>query len=293
MRQTKESLSEATASAWLHLLKKTLIRYPLDDADREMTRELHGVSPALRQEIERWIEHNQQGKLQESGDVEARASGRDWPATAETMIGLFRMDSLHSCLLDLLHRKVPGDLAEVGVWRGGAGIMMRAVLKAFGEKRRKVWLADSFQGFPPPDAKRYPMDAADIHATHPELAVLQETVKQNFKRYGLLDEQVRFLPGWFRDTLPTAPIQQIALLHLDCDMYESTTVALHSLYPKLSSGGYVIVDDYGALPSCRQAVTDFRNEFAITAEVRHIDWTGVFWQVPLGPEQKKATRPKR
>ena len=185
MRQTKESLSEATASAWLHLLKKTLIRYPLDDADREMTRELHGVSPALRQEIERWIEHNQQGKLQESGDVEARASGRDWPATAETMIGLFRMDSLHSCLLDLLHRKVPGDLAEVGVWRGGAGIMMRAVLKAFGEKRRKVWLADSFQGFPPPDAKRYPMDAADIHATHPELAVLQETVKQNFKRYGL------------------------------------------------------------------------------------------------------------
>lgn len=116
-----------------------------------------------------------------------------------------------------------------------------------------------------------------MHASIPELVVSAETVKQNFERYGLLSDQVRLLEGWYRDTLPGAPIRRLALLHLDCDMYESTILALHSLYPKASPGGYVIVDDYGALPACRQAVTDFRHESGIDTELRQIDWTGVFW----------------
>jgi len=274
-----EPFSDAAKTAWLHLLKKTIIRYPLYADDLEMSRELEAVHPATRRQIELWIDQNSKGQLHESGaDLGARAAGQDWPATAETMIGLFRMDNLHGCLLDVLHRNVPGDFAEVGVWRGGAGIMMRAVLKALGDTRRTVWLADSFRGLPEPDAELYPADAGDKHATIPELAVSAEQVRQNFELYGLLDNQVRFLEGWYRDTLPRAPIDRLALLHLDCDMYESNILALRSLYPKLSPGGYVIVDDYGALPACRQAVTDFRREFGIETEMRKIDWTGVFWQ---------------
>lgn len=281
--------SQSAINAWLHLLKKTLIRYPLDAADFEMSGQLPEIDPELRREIERWLKQNQRGEIHESGDLAARATGQDWPATAETMIGLFRMDNLHGCLLDVLLRNVPGDFAEAGVWRGGAAIMMRAVLKAFGETRRKVWLADSFEGCPRPDAKLYPQDEGDPHWTHSALAVSQDTVQQNFERYGLMDSQVRFCAGWFRDTLAIAPIRRLALLRVDCDMYESTAVALHNLYPKLSPGGYVIIDDYGALASCRQAVADFRNEFSIDAELRQIDWTGVFWQVPpkVAPLAKK------
>jgi len=295
MRATKRehAFSEKATTAWLHLLKKTLIRYPLDAADFAMSRELPAIAPALHREIDLWIEQNHLGQIHESGtDLAARAAGKDWPATAETMIGLFRMDNLHACMLDLLRRDVPGDFAEAGVWRGGAAIMMRAVLKAFGDNRRKVWVADSFEGCPRPDAQNFPVDEGDPHWTHPELAVSQETVRQNFERYGLLDDHVRFCAGWFRDTLPVAPMRRLALLRVDCDMYESTVVTLRSLYPKLSPGGYVIIDDYGAIPSCRQAVTDFRKESSIDAELRPIDWTGVFWQAPLGSSSNGDKQPR-
>jgi O-methyltransferase len=105
-----------------------------------------------------------------------------------------------------------------------------------------------------------------------------EEVKANFARYGLLDDQVRFVPGWFRDTLPGAPIERIGLLRLDGDMYESTYVALEALYPRLSPGGYLVVDDYGAIPSCRRAITDYRAANHIEDPIHEIDWTGVYWR---------------
>jgi O-methyltransferase len=105
-----------------------------------------------------------------------------------------------------------------------------------------------------------------------------EQVAANFHRYGLLDEQVRFVKGWFRDTLPTAPIGRLAVLRLDGDLYESTMEALIHLYPKLSPGGYVIVDDYGNIAPCRQAVHDYRQQQQIQDLIRPIDGWGVFWQ---------------
>jgi O-methyltransferase len=210
-------------------------------------------------------------------DSKAREEGRDWPRDAETMIGLRRLENLQYCITKVLSRGVPGDLIETGAWRGGATIFMRAVLKARGDTNRCVWVADSFQGLPRPDAEHYPADKGDKHWTFP-LAVSLETVKANFERYGMLDQQVRFLPGWFRDTLPNAPIDRLAVLRLDGDIYESTIVALRALYPKLSSGGFVIVDDYGNIPNCKQAVDDFRREEGITEEVTPIDWSGIFWE---------------
>lgn len=211
-------------------------------------------------------------------DRQLRAEGRDWPPLAHTMIGRKRLDNLQFCVEDVLANDIPGDLIEAGVWRGGASIFMRAILKAHDVRKRCVWVADSFEGLPSPDARKYPADAASAFHTQEALAVSLEQVKLNFSRYGLLDEQVRFLKGWFRDTLPTTSDRRWAVIRLDGDMYESTMNALVNLYPNLSLGGYVIIDDYGAVPACRQAVHDYREGHGIREEIRPIDWTGVFWQ---------------
>jgi O-methyltransferase len=232
----------------------------------------------MDKEMEIYLEQLKIALTGYQGD-DARTDGRDIPATAETMIGLKRLENIQYCAVDVLKKDIPGDFIETGVWRGGACIFMRAILKAFEDKERKVWAADSFSGFPSPDPERYPADAKSGWASRfPQLAVSLDVVKQNFANYGLLDEQVCFLPGWFRDTLPNAPIDRLALLRLDGDLYESTIIALESLYPRLSAGGYLIVDDYGCFPACRRAVTDFREQFGIIAPIQKVDWTGVFWQ---------------
>jgi hypothetical protein len=211
-------------------------------------------------------------------DAQIREEGRDWPKNAHTMIGLRRLNNLQACVEAVLEEGVPGALIESGVWRGGASIFMRVVLKAYGVKDHRVWVADSFEGLPPPDPEEFPDDEGDVHHSYEELAVSLEEVKLNFRRYGLLDDQVEFLKGWFRDTLPDAPIQSLAVLRLDGDMYESTMDALVNLYPKLSPRGYCIVDDYGAVPACKQAVHDYRNAHGISEEIIPIDWGGSFWR---------------
>jgi O-methyltransferase len=211
-------------------------------------------------------------------DPQRREDGRDWPTRALTMVGLKRLDNLERCVTTVLRERVPGDFIETGVWRGGASIFVCGVLRAHGETRRHVWLADSFAGLPRPDGERYPADTGDTLFEEHSLAVSLDEVKHNFACYGLLDDRVHFLPGWFRDTLPTAPIEQLAVLRLDGDLYESTIVALESLYTKVARGGFVVVDDYGALAACRAAVDDYRREHGIVEQLHEIDWTGVYWR---------------
>jgi len=211
-------------------------------------------------------------------DRRLREEGRDWLSDAETMIGLRRLDNVERCVREVIERGIPGDLIETGVWRGGTTIFMRGILKAYGDTERRVWAADSFEGLPPPDAERYPADRGDVHWSYGQLVVSLEEVRENFARYGLLDDQVRFLKGWFKDTLPGAPIGRLAVMRLDGDMYESTMDALDALYPKLSPGGFAIIDDYGAVAGCRQAVDDYRRRHGITEPLQAIDWSGVFWQ---------------
>jgi O-methyltransferase len=208
----------------------------------------------------------------------SRELGLDWPADAETMIGMQRLTSLQECVETVLDEHIPGDLVECGVWRGGACILMRAVLAAHGNKTRRVWLADSFAGVPPPDTENFAVDKWSLlHHFAPVLAVSESEVRANFGRYGLLDDQVRFLPGWFKDTLHDAPIERIAVLRLDGDLYESTIQALDGLYPRLSPGGFCIIDDYN-LKACRQAVGDYRAKHGITSEIVDIDGSGAFWR---------------
>ena len=247
----------------------------LDLLVRCLTRTLHNDDGAIHPHDTRTADPATPAPV----DPEKRRVGLDWPERAETMVGVERLQNTRLLLEDVIRRGVPGDAIETGVWRGGVTILMRAVLAAYGATDRIVWVADSFDGVPPPDADRFPADAGDGLHTYRELAIPLEDVAANFARYGLLDGQVRFLPGWFRDTLPSAPIDRLALLRLDGDLYESTIVALEALYPRLSPGGYVIIDDY-CLAGCRRAVDAYRAANGIAAPIQTVDWTGVWWQKP-------------
>jgi O-methyltransferase len=204
-----------------------------------------------------------------------REEGRDWPLFGYTMTGHRRLDNIQMCVEDVIANQVPGDLMETGVWRGGSTIFMRALLKAHGITDRKVWAADSFEGMPTPKDKDEGDDLSQINY----LKVSLEQVKANFARFDLLDNQVDFIKGWFCDSLPKAPVKNLAVLRLDGDMYSSTMDALKNLYHKVSKGGYVIVDDYLSWATCRGAVTDFLASIGAAPEIKKIDQDAVYWKV--------------
>ena len=195
---------------------------------------------------------------------EHRMEGRDHPFNATTMIGRKRLDHLEQCVEEVLAQGIPGDLIEAGVWRGGAGIFMRAVLDLH-DSDRTVWMADSFRGFP------------DTHGQIPVLPTPVEDVKANFEKYGLNDG-VEFVEGWFDETLPALKDRTWSIVRLDADLYVSTMTALECLYPALSPGGFLIVDDYGPVEQCRRAVHEYRDRHGITDPIEQIDWAGVFWR---------------
>lgn len=265
----------ATAELYIDLLKRCLTNSIYGEHEIRTRPSNAAWRKFIRRNLERvgW-----QVVRQLPMDPALREEGRDWPPYAHTMIGNRRLNNLHHCVADVLRRNVPGDLIETGVWRGGATILMRGILKAYGVTDRTVWVADSFAGLPRPNVEKYPFDMGDTTYAYAELAIPLERVQANFAAYGLLDDQVRFLKGWFKDTLPTAPVERLAVIRLDGDLYESTLDALTNLYPKLSPGGYLIVDDYGCIPACRHAVEDYRQMHGIREEVKTIDWTGVYWQ---------------
>ena len=280
MRTPSDATTEDLRKAYLDLLKRTLTRSafpetpyrPISATSSKAKSQLnHLIQSVLRPRGLELVHHS-------STDLALRERGGDWPLEAETMIGLKRLDNLEHCIVRVLRDGVPGDLVETGVWRGGATIFMRGVLMAYGVKDRTVWAADSFEGLPRPDAGRYPADKGSLLYAESYFAVSLEQVKINFQRYGLLDDQVRFLKGWFRDTLPNVPIDRIAVLRLDGDLYESTMESLMHLYPRLSRGGYVIIDDYYSHETCRLAVTDYRELNGIKDPMVDIDQDAVFWQ---------------
>lgn len=264
---------------YLDLLKKSLTRYISDNGySNLLDRPNSKVKTLIFTTLNKILSKKQLEIVKHKQFNPAiREIGKDWPSTAETMIGLQRLDNIQQCIDQIITQKIPGDFIETGVWRGGATIFMRGVLKAKNINNRTIWCADSFEGLPKPSSASHREDVKDELWKFQQLAVSMEDVKNNFKKYNLLDDHVKFLKGWFNNTLPTAPIKRLALIRLDGDMYESTMDALEPLYPKLSKGGFVIVDDY-CLPACREAIHDFRNKYNITAKLHKIDWASIYWQ---------------
>lgn len=272
--------SEAGISArYVDLLKRTLTGTAgaTYDVVIPRSRRLYSLQQAAYGSLQRLLARRGLALLRQA-DPKVSAQGMGQTAIGETMIGIARLEQIEACVAEVMADEVPGDFIETGVWRGGASIFMRALLDVHGDTKRTVWLADSFAGLPKPDAARYPADKGDRHwQKSASLAISLEQVRANVARHGFLDNRVRFLPGWFRDTLPGAPVERLAVLRLDGDMYESTMVALDALYDRLSVGGYVIVDDY-ALPTCAKAIIDFRSKRDIHDPLVRVDWTGVHWR---------------
>ncbi|MFT6500449.1 MAG: O-methyltransferase [Crocinitomicaceae bacterium] len=268
-------------SEYIELLKKTLIDYSM--INKNEYHPLDIVRPSWKTfflfPLHRILKKRNFaiGKIKRVNEHD-RLNGYDWPANALTMIGLNRLNNIEDCIRTILRDKIEGDFIETGVWRGGATILMRAVLKELEIKDRVVWLADSFEGLPKPNTNDFPADKGNELYKLRILSCSLEEVQHNFKVYGLLDDQVKFIPGWFKDTLPTAPVQQISLLRLDGDLYESTFTALKYLYPNVSSGGFVIVDDYNAFPYCKAAVDAFRKEYKIEESMIEIDKEAIYWR---------------
>jgi O-methyltransferase len=229
-------------------------------------------------------------------DLAIRLAGVDWPLHGTTMVGLQRLDDLQVCVESVVRDGVEGDLIEAGTWRGGASILMRATLDALGATERTVWVADSFQGFPAPDGGR--PDAADLSPID-YLAVPVDDVRANFARLGY-ERGVRFVPGFFDDTLPALAAKRWSVVRLDGDTYEATWTTLQSLYPGLSVGGHLIVDDYRAVEECRRAVDEFRAHHGIDDPLEEVDWTCVRWRrtadtpiEPAGPARAAPAGPAR
>ena len=275
-------MPESTKSTYLDLLKRVLTGYVFPESSDYVWRPQPGWRPkdmietAGAKFFARW-----KTRLVKSIPFNAadRQLGKDWPSIAYTMVGLKRLDNVQHAIETVLRENIPGDLCECGVWRGGVAIFMRAALEEYQDQGRVVWLADSFAGIPKGDGKKYPADDGIDMTGIDYLAVPLTKVQANFRAFDLLDDRVRFLEGWFRDTLPNAPIKRLAILRADGDLYESTMDILTNLYDKVSSGGFVIIDDYYSWVPCKKAVTDFRQSRGITSEIMPIDWTGAYWRV--------------
>lgn len=202
---------------------------------------------------------------------------KDHPAQvqAHTMLYEEAINNLQFCVEDVLKNNIRGDFIEAGVWRGGACIFMKGILEAFGVKDRKIFVADSFAGLPKPDRAEDENEVGSRYHTYKFLVASLEEVRGNFEKYDLLDDGVIFLKGWFKDTLNDPRIEKLALIRLDGDMYGSTMDVMSHLYPKLSKGGYCIIDDWN-LPDARRAVFDYlkENNFAphIVEFTKHAYW---------------------
>jgi O-methyltransferase len=261
----------------LHTFYCMLNNHPLHFGDFLHIRQVASVLLKLLTEIKEGGDTFVLHQLGPDGAERPAKELRNVTELSHSMIGTKRLENIQYCIETVLADNIKGDFIETGIWRGGACIFMRGILMAYGVTNRVIWAADSFEGVPVPTLK----EDADLDISRnvlPVLAVPIEDVKELFARYGLLDEQVRFLKGWFKDTLPTAPIEQLAILRLDGDLYESTMDALVPLYDKVARGGFVIVDDYGSCPPCKLAVHDFRAKHGIRDALQVIDVHGVYWR---------------
>jgi hypothetical protein len=191
--------------------------------------------------------------------------GNDVPpqANALSMAGKRRLDNFALTVADAIANRVPGDIIETGSWRGGASFVAARVIDIMEPGKRIVFLCDSFKGIPAPPSDRV-YNEEDHNANFPVFseAVSTQKLRVDAEHFGLKKDAFRVVEGYFNETLPallhSQPSIQFSVLRLDGDTYFSTMDALRYLYPRLSPGGFVIIDDFIDWAGCRQAVDDYR-----------------------------------
>jgi cephalosporin hydroxylase len=199
--------------------------------------------------------------------------GRNLAYFPYTAMGRPQLDHLQETLTALRAHRVPGDLAEFGVGRGGGAIFLRGFLEAHDMLEQQVWVADRFLG-----TESDATDDAELSAQLTRFGADLNQVRDGFARFGLLDERVRFLQGAPEDVLRDAPIDRLALLRLGRTLGSSLQPVLEALHGRMANGGAVIVEGTGD-PRVRTTVDDARTRLGITAPLAGIDWNSVAWRV--------------
>lgn len=205
-----------------------------------------------------------------------RKDGRDWPLFGLTMIGEERMKNIDYVIQESVRLGVDGDFVECGVWRGGASMYARAVLNAFGETERLVYLFDSFNGLPQNTSD----NDGDFWSKMSYISVPLDEVQRHFDVSGLNGKNVIMIPGYFRYSLPAWCLRTdrtVAILRMDGDMFESTMDILFNLWDLVSRGGYIIVDDYHSVPAAKNALNKFFDLQGIKPELMPIDQDGIYF----------------
>jgi hypothetical protein len=176
------------------------------------------------------------------------------------------LDLVEKSILAVEERGVPGDFIEAGVWRGGVIILMRALINAHEIAERRIFAADSFAGIP----KNVRATNDPVDSWRDRWVASLDEVRRNIERFGLLDDRIAFVEGYFSDSLKTLAGERFALIRLDSDSYDSVEESLVRLYPLLSEGGVIIIDDWH-LVGCRTAVLNYRSRHGVKEEIKTYD----------------------
>lgn len=193
-----------------------------------------------------------------------------------------RMYALHTAVQHIIDANIPGDLVECGVWRGGSCMNMALTSLQRGRQDRLIYLFDTYEGMAAPEAidvdllgrtatelLTSPTESESTKCFAP-LAIVQE----NMRSTGYPMEKVRLVKGLVETTIPSLAPQQIALLRLDTDWYASTRHELEHLYPRLATGGILIIDDYGHWRGSKKATDEYFAGFDAKVFMHRIDYTG-------------------
>lgn len=199
-----------------------------------------------------------------------------------TMTSLERLASLLQAVAYVHAAKIPGDFVECGVWRGGSTMAAALMFIHLGDTSRHLHLFDTFQGMSEPTDSDKGIDgtsaevllAREKRGTGIWCHASLEDVKRNLASTGYPADKITYHQGKVEDTVPTSDLSQIALLRLDTDWYESTHHELRHLYPLLSPGGPLIIDDYGHWSGARKAVDEYLGSLTMPMFLHRIDYTG-------------------
>jgi hypothetical protein len=187
---------------------------------------------------------------------------------------------LYKTIEHIVRHDVPGDIAECGVWNGGSMLLAALALKHFGDLSRKLYLYDTFAGMAKPEEidKRY--DGVPALPTYEDFKAqgknwgyggTAEMVRTVMRTSGYPEDKMVFVEGMVEDTIPGTMAERLSLLRLDTDLYRSTYHELKHLYPSLSSGGILIIDDYGYYQGARAATDQYIAENKLKFFLSRID----------------------
>jgi hypothetical protein len=200
-----------------------------------------------------------------------------------TAVFVPRLAALHGLCKQIDESSVPGDVVECGVYNGGSAALIASLTCR--QSRRAIWLFDSFEGLPQPTDKDGAKARSCVWWCHGDLS----KVKEIFRKLRIPASQVHIVKGWFHDTLPSVDIQDIALLHVDADWYESVRLCLDTFYDRVRPGGFIVIDDYGHWEGCRRATDEFLARREIDVELTRVDYTGRYFQKPPAAQMTRVT----